>query len=68
MKIFATNMAESNLKTLADAGVPASAFSCLGGHVVVRVAPDTGKYWVFVLDDTNEKYIIKDKFGPYTSM
>ena len=68
VKIFATNMAESNLKTLADAGVPASAFSCLGGHVVVRVAPDTGKYWVFVLDDTNEKYIIKDKFGPYTSM
>jgi beta-lactamase superfamily II metal-dependent hydrolase len=67
VKLFATNMADSNLKTLADAGVPSTAFSCLGGHVVVRVAPNTGKYWVFVLDDTNENYIIKDKFGPYVS-
>lgn len=67
VRIFVTNMVDSNLKTLAGEGIPASAFSSLSGHVVVRVAPTSGKYWIFVLDDSNEQYIIKDKFGPFTS-
>lgn len=65
VKIFATNMVDSNLTTLASEGIPASAFSSLGGHVVVRVSPQTTQYWVFVLDDSDQNYLIKAKFGPY---
>lgn len=68
VKFFATNMADSNLETLKSEGVSLDAFASTSGHIVVRVSPNLGKYWIFVLDDTNENYIIKAKFGPYTSL
>lgn len=36
------------------------------GHVVIRVYP-SGTYEVFVLDDSCEGHVVKDKFGKYVS-
>lgn len=66
VKFFVTNITDENLSTLkTDGGIDASFFQSLGGHVVIRVAPSAVRYWVFVLDDTNQDYIIKSRFGPY---
>lgn len=37
------------------------------GHVVIRVNPGGDTYYVYVLDDSNENFIIKSVFGPYQS-
>lgn len=67
VKIFTTNLMDSNAKTLKNAGVDPSSFHCTGGHVVVRVVPGGSKYYIYVLDDTNEEYRIKAKYGPLTA-
>lgn len=41
-----------------------SSCAAIGGHVVIRVSPE-GRYYVFVLDDTDENYIIRQIDGPY---
>ena len=65
VKLFTTNIASSNLQLMQEAGIPANRFSATQGHVVVRVDPGKVKYWVFVLDDNNEQYKVKAKFGPF---
>ncbi|MBO4742714.1 MAG: hypothetical protein J5533_03670 [Bacteroidales bacterium] len=40
---------------------------CSGSHVVVRVLPGGGSYYVYVLDDTDQEYRVKAIFGPYTA-
>jgi hypothetical protein len=62
--LFTTNMAPENLQLIQDSGTPASRFSATQGHVVVRVEPSKVRYWIFVLDDSNEQYKVKAKFGP----
>lgn len=65
VKLFATNMTSANLQLLQEEGIPANRFSATSGHIVVRVDPSKVKYWVFVLDDNNEQYKVKYKFGPF---
>ncbi len=67
VKVFTTNLAESNVTTLKDAGVNPANFCSTGGHVVVRVLPGGGSYYVYVLDDTDQEYKVKAIFGPYTA-
>lgn len=66
-RIFATNLASSNVATLNDAGIKPANFATTGGHVVVRVLPGGNKYYLYVLDDSNEQYKVKSKFGPFTA-
>lgn len=37
------------------------------GHVVIRVVPGGKEYYVYVLNDTDERYIVKSVFGPYVA-
>ena len=67
VRIFTTNLAQSNVATLKNAGVDPATFMSTGGHVVVRVLPEGKKYYIFVLDDSNTSYTVKAKFGPFTA-
>lgn len=66
VKIFTTNLTDNNISTLKGEGVDASKFSATGGHVVVRVLPGGGSYYVFVLDDSDCNYRVKAVHGPFT--
>lgn len=35
------------------------------GHIVIRVLPGGNEFYVYVLDDTNDKYEVKSVHGPY---
>jgi hypothetical protein len=61
--VFVTLFQEA---TQAATGPRAAAVSSAHGHVVVRVEPAGGRYWVLVLDDTTESYRITSVYGPYT--
>ena len=65
VKIFTTNLAESNKTTLTNEGVNISKFSATQGHVVIRVLPGGGSFYVYVLDDSDLEYKVKSVFGPY---
>lgn len=62
--IFTTNLTENNKGVLGGSVV--SKFKSTGGHIVVRVSPGGQRYYVYVLDDTNENYKVKQIHGPYT--
>lgn len=62
--IFTTNLTENNKGVLGSSVV--SRFNCTGGHIVVRVNPGGSLYYIYVLDDTNENYKVKQIHGPYT--
>lgn len=64
VKFFATNMTDANLETLKAEGINREFFQSIGGHVVIRVDPFGLRYWVFVLDDTNQEYRISKRLGP----
>ena len=61
--IFTTNMTENNKGVLGSSVV--SKFQSMSGHIVVRVSPGGQRYYVYVLDDTNESYKVKQIYGPY---
>lgn len=63
LDIFCTGMHEASKAPLAEV---ASNFKCWEGHVVFRVKPD-GTYFVYVLDDTDQRYVVKAIYGPYLS-
>lgn len=65
-RVFTTNLDPSNVTTLKAAGIDPATFGSTGGHVVVRVGKEGKKYWVLVLDDSNEQYRITKKLGPFT--
>ena len=67
VRIFTTNLADSNVTTLKEKGIDTSKFAATGGHVVVRVIPGGTKYYIYVLDDTNMEYKVKFKYGPFTA-
>ena len=65
VRIFASNLAASNVATLNAAGINPANFASTGGHVVVRVLPGGGKYYIYVLDDSDEQYKVKAQYGPF---
>ena len=67
VRIFTTNLAQSNVATLKGEGVDPDKFLATGGHVVVRVLPEGKKYYIYVLDDSNMEYKVKAKYGPFTA-
>ncbi len=64
VQIFSTNMTEANKPRL---GSNLSRMQATEGHIVVRVSPGGNDYYVYVLDDTNQDYIVTGVFGPYPS-
>jgi hypothetical protein len=38
----------------------------IGGHIVIRVSPGGKEYFVYMLDDTDTEYIIKQIDGPFS--
>lgn len=62
VNIFITNITDANKLRLAEY---ISKINSTQGHLVVRVAPDGLSYTVYILEDTNEKYKVKEIFGPY---
>lgn len=67
VRVFTTNLAQSNVATLKAEGIDPAKFACTGGHVVVRVLPEGKKYYIYVLNDNNQEYRVTAKFGPYTA-
>lgn len=67
VRIFTTNLTDSNRATLKNEGVDPSKFAATGGHVVIRVTPGGAKYYIYVLNDANMEYKVKAKYGPFTS-
>ncbi len=64
-KIFLTNTTDPNKERLS---AHLAKLNSLDGHIVIRVQPDElFTYCVYILDDTNENYIVKKAFGPYFS-
>lgn len=63
-KIFLTNLSATNKQRLGEYAPKLKSF---GGHIVVRVFPGGDKYSIYVLDDSNESYIVKQVYGPYNS-
>jgi len=64
VQIFSTNMTEDNKPRL---GANLGKMKATQGHIVVRVSPGGDEYYVYVLDDTNQDYIVTGVFGPYKS-
>jgi beta-lactamase superfamily II metal-dependent hydrolase len=62
--IFSTNMMEATKIVI---GAAIDSFKSQHGHIVIRVAPGGDSYMIYVLDDSNEKYLIKSVHGPYES-
>lgn len=65
VKIFATNLSGYIIPVLSSHGIDAGSFLARGGHVVLRVAPGGGQYYVYVLDDSDFEYRITEIHGPY---
>lgn len=42
-------------------------YKSMYGHVLVRVMPGGGEFYVFVLEDTTPEVTVKEKYGPYKS-
>lgn len=47
-------------------GKDITACATTSGHIVIRVAKDTKSFMVYVLDDTDTKYTVKQIDGPFT--
>ena len=67
VKIFATNLADSIVSDLKAAGIDPATFSATSGHIVLRVLPGGGSFYVYVLDDSDFNYRVKDIYGPFTA-
>lgn len=60
--IFSTNMME---ETRVVIGAAIDSFKSQQGHIVVRVEPGGNSFMIYILDDSNENYLIKSVHGPY---
>lgn len=67
VQFFCTNLDPRCDSLLRENGIDPSTFACTEGHVVLRVAPGGDRYWVFVLDDTDQLYRIRSVHGPYNA-
>ena len=60
--IYCTNMMD---ETRVVIGSSLDNFKSQQGHIVVSVEPGGRSYTIYILDDSNEKYLIKSIHGPY---
>lgn len=60
--IFLTNLAPKNAPNIEQYS---GNINSTQGHVVVRVCPGGKRYTVYVLDDTDQEYRVKETYGPY---
>lgn len=63
-QVFVTNLTNNNKQRLGDLF---HKLKSITGHIVVRVHPGGDIYTIYILDDNNEKYIVRSVFGPYQS-
>ena len=63
--LFSTNMLEAN-KIVIGPLIDRS-YKSQQGHIVVRVLPGGNKYFIIILDDTQENIPVRMVFGPYDS-
>lgn len=63
-QVFTTNLTDANKGRLAQY---MSQLKGTQGHIVVRVKPGGAEYTVYVLDDNNQDYTVKQIYGPYQS-
>lgn len=61
VNVFTTNICPESRPALDEV---ADRFLSWNGHIVIRVYPD-GKYYVYILDDNDQNYIVKSIHGPY---
>ncbi|MBQ1648070.1 MAG: hypothetical protein II047_06375 [Bacteroidales bacterium] len=66
VRIFATNMAESIITELKAESIDPAGFCATSGHIVIRVVPGGGSYYIFVLDDSDFNYRVASVHGPYS--
>jgi beta-lactamase superfamily II metal-dependent hydrolase len=62
--IFATNIMDEQRVVIGD---PISNIKSQQGHIVIRVNPDGENYMIYILDDSEESFRIKEIHGPYES-
>ena len=65
VRVFATNMADSRREALVAAGLDPDSFCTRSGHVVLRVLPGGGSYYVIVLNDSDFSYTVRSVHGPF---
>ena len=63
-EVYTTNAHPDALTEYADTYAKISDYN---GHIVLRVAPGGGSYYVYMLDATDFEYRVKSIHGPYTS-
>jgi beta-lactamase superfamily II metal-dependent hydrolase len=63
--LFATNMLDANRLVIGD--LLEKSYKSTQGHVVLRVMPDGGEYFLYVLNNMDTSRHITGVFGPYTS-
>jgi hypothetical protein len=61
--IFATNIMEANKIVIGP--LIERSYKSTEGHIVVRVMPGGGEYYVIILNDENDRNEVKAVFGPY---
>ena len=61
---FATNI---HRDIIASNGELVEQITDYNGHIVLRVSPGGGRFYVYMLDDKNFEYRVKSIHGPYTS-
>lgn len=63
--LFATNMMEANKLVIGPR--LENAYKSMDGHILVRVMPGGGEYYVIILNDENVENEVKAVFGPYVT-
>lgn len=61
--LFATNMLQPNKDVIGP--LIDRSYKSQQGHILVRVLPGGNSYYVVILDDSKEKLVVKEVFGPY---
>lgn len=64
--IFMTNMTDRNRETLGEERLAKA--KSVQGHVVVRTCSKGSGFYVYVLDDSDQTYRVKEIYGPYKSV
>lgn len=63
--VFLTHLFDVNRTVLGEELV--NQLSSESGHIIIRVVPGGASFYVYVLDDRSEEFIIKSIHGPYES-
>jgi beta-lactamase superfamily II metal-dependent hydrolase len=62
--VFATNVLPEARIAL---GADASLLTSQQGHVVIRVDPSGDTYMIYIINDSDERFVVKEKHGPYNT-